>query len=413
EGLVAATLLKVNATMDALNRNIVRLLEFLQKEHSQLDVFTDDLRKALGQVDECLNKYVRMGGEHRIRTVGAGSQVTAAMPESSAQRRGERSTAEDVDIVDLTAGPHEGRTATLGTLGGANISSSMTGHWAESTIMFESMLHDDHWMALGVSHQTNLAWSAHAPQYNTPHSTPNALGHAAPDTMGSNVRSGANIIGSVSGLQAKFFKRGELLDDMRTPRKMPKNPRQQNSQHIPSSGAVIFPPFIHAGFKITRQMGFPLEAAQMMAYIFGECLNLDEKLFCRDDRQLDREAFSSLLPGNESSAYILELLALRTSWTQSQLQWCSVWSLPLIFLEFALTKDIDNDQLMDYFRGTWLPRPNALRYIYVQMKDVLEGMKECHYYLMVVDVSGRRMWIFDRFSTQETVMGRSKAVKSV
>ncbi|XLS77474.1 hypothetical protein HN51_061699 [Arachis hypogaea] len=267
------------------------------------------------------------------------------MPESSAQRRGERSTAADVDIVDLTLGPHEGRTARPESLGGANISSSMTGHWAESTIMFGSMLHNDHWMAPGVLHQTNLAWTAHAPQYNTPHSTPNALGHAAPDTMGSNVRSGANIIGSGSGLQAKFFKRGELPDDMRTPQKMPKNPRQQNSQHISSFGAVIFPPFIHAGFKKTRQMGFSLEAAQMIAYIFGECLNPDEKLFRRDDRQLDREAFFSVLPGNEPSAYILELLALRTSWTQSQLQRCSVWSLPLIFLvtfPYNLLPDADS-----------------------------------------------------------------------
>ncbi|XLR68924.1 hypothetical protein HN51_016007, partial [Arachis hypogaea] len=156
-------------------------------------------------------------------------------------------------------------------------------------------------------------------------------------------------------------------------------------------------------------------AAQMIAYIFSDCINPDEKLFCRDDRQLGREAFSSLLPGNEPSAYLLELLALRTSWTQSQLQRCSVWSLLLIFFgnEFALTEDIDDDHLMHYFRGTWLPCPNALRYIYVQMKDVLEGTKESHYYLMAVDVSSRRTWIFDSFPTQETVKGRISEVKSV
>ncbi|XLR31892.1 hypothetical protein S83_059792 [Arachis hypogaea] len=74
------------------------------------------------------------------------------MPESSAQRRGERSPAADIDIVDLIAGPRKGRMARPGSLGGANISSSMTGHWAESTIMFGSMLHDDHWMVPGVSH---------------------------------------------------------------------------------------------------------------------------------------------------------------------------------------------------------------------------------------------------------------------
>ncbi|XLS57368.1 hypothetical protein HN51_007123, partial [Arachis hypogaea] len=332
------------------------------KEHSQVDVFTDDLRKALGQVDECLNKYVRMGGEHGTRTVGAGSQVTVAIPESSTQRMGERSPAVDINIVDLTAGPRKGRMAKSGSLRGGNITSSMTGHWAESTIMFGSMLHDDHWMAPGVSHQTNLAWSAPAPQYNTPRSTPNALGHAGPDTIGSNVRSDANFIGSSSGFQGKFFKRGELPNDMRTPQRMPRNPRQQNSHHIPSSGAVAFLLFIHAGVKITRQMGFPLEAAQMIAYIFGDCMNPNEKLFCRDDRQLDREAFLSLLPVNKSSAYILELLALRTLWTQSQLQRCLIWSLPLIFLEFTLTKDIDDDHLIDYFCGTWLPRSNALRY---------------------------------------------------
>ncbi|XLU43648.1 hypothetical protein S245_038462, partial [Arachis hypogaea] len=148
-------------------------------------------------------------------------------------------------------------------------------------------------------------------------------------------------------------------------------------------------------------------AAQMIAYIFGECMNPNKKLFRRGDRQLDRESFSLLLPGNEPSAYIPELLALKTTWTQSQLQWCSVWSLPLIFSEFALTEDIDDNTLMDYFGGTWLPRPNGLRY------DVIEDMKETHYYLMAVEVSSRRMWIFDSFPIQDTIMARKFAVKSV
>ncbi|XLT44981.1 hypothetical protein HN873_037585 [Arachis hypogaea] len=150
EELVAAALLKVNAMIAALNRNIVRLLEFLKKEHSQVDVFTTDLRKALGQVDECLNKYVRTGGEPGTRTAVAGSQVIAAMPESSAQRRGEQSPAADIDIVDLTAGPREGRAARPGSGGGANINTSMTGHWTDNTIMFGSMFHNDLCMASGV-----------------------------------------------------------------------------------------------------------------------------------------------------------------------------------------------------------------------------------------------------------------------
>ncbi|KAL4358948.1 hypothetical protein AHAS_Ahas08G0028400 [Arachis hypogaea] len=47
------------------------------------------------------------------------------------------------------------------------------------------------------------------------------------------------------------------------------------------------------------------------------------------------------------------------------------------------------------------------------MKDVLKGTKKSHYYLMAVDVSSRRTWIFDSFPTQETIKGRISAVKSV
>ncbi|KAL4358949.1 hypothetical protein AHAS_Ahas08G0028500 [Arachis hypogaea] len=131
---------------------------------------------------------------------------------------------------------------------------------------------------------------------------------------------------------------GKVFQKRRTPRRhenTPENAMKPKIAEQPTQSviwAVTFLPFIHASVKITRHMGFPLQAAQMITYIFNDCMNPDEKLFCRDDQQLDLEAFSSLLHGNERSSYILELLALRTSCTQSQLQRCSVWSLPLIFL---------------------------------------------------------------------------------
>ncbi|MED6194957.1 hypothetical protein PIB30_033482 [Stylosanthes scabra] len=96
-------------------------------------------------------------------------------------------------------------------------------------------------------------------------------------------------------------------------------------------------------------------------------------------------------------------MAHRTSWTQSQLPECSVWSLPLSFSELVLDGNVDYSHLISFFARGYVPHPNGLRYIYVQMKDVDQVEKQRHLYLMAtaldhilktkfseVDLLGRR-----------------------
>ncbi|MED6203831.1 hypothetical protein PIB30_003120 [Stylosanthes scabra] len=64
------------------------------------------------------------------------------------------------------------------------------------------------------------------------------------------------------------------------------------------------------------------------------------------------------------------------------------------------------EDLFNMFKDEWLPKPNALRYIYVQMKEVLHPSKETHVYLMVADLTKSKVWIFDSFPSQENAKTR-------
>ncbi|MED6167878.1 hypothetical protein PIB30_006849 [Stylosanthes scabra] len=138
---------------------------------------------------------------------------------------------------------------------------------------------------------------------------------------------------------------------------------------------------------------------------------------CREDEEGRQDAVTSprlilfakvfwfryyIVPSGELLNHAI-VMAYRTSWTQSQCQERTVWSFPLHFSEFVHNPDVDDSQLIDFFRRDWFPHPNALKYvrpisfsydnvlleigipcllstslqqIYVQMKDSLMGKSE-------------------------------------
>ncbi|MED6222470.1 hypothetical protein PIB30_064771 [Stylosanthes scabra] len=85
--------------------------------------------------------------------------------------------------------------------------------------------------------------------------------------------------------------------------------------------------FIRCKFKIAEKYKYSHKQAEVVAFIFGEKKEPHEVLFKRGTRQMDREEFSTVLPGNEPSDYVMELMAYRNAWIQFQLQKTSYRSL--------------------------------------------------------------------------------------
>ncbi|XLR06640.1 hypothetical protein S83_034578 [Arachis hypogaea] len=224
-------------------------------------------------------------------------------------------------------------------------------------------------------------------------------------------------------------------EEMKKFGKMRREPRESTSPMSSTTVGVTFPSFIRAKFKINKGMKYCIDEVQSIAYIFGESMNPSEILFKRGDMKPEREDFYCLQPGQEPSAYVMQLMAYKTSWTQSQLQQRTVWSLPLHFSvsiptwwlaivikllicprscfstllsirlqEFVLDPDIDDSQVAAFFFRDWLPRPAALRYIYVQMADKVDVTGEDHFYLVVVDINGGKMWLIDCYPTDDSII---------
>ncbi|KAL4315045.1 hypothetical protein AHAS_Ahas15G0145800 [Arachis hypogaea] len=99
--------------------------------------------------------------------------------------------------------------------------------------------------------------------------------------------------------------------------------------------------------------------------------------------------------------------------TQSQLQQRTVWSLPLSFLEFALNPNISDVQIEALVSRDWLPAPNMLKYVYVQIKDSLKLDGEDHFYLMVVNIQRGKIWLLDSYPIDDTMIRRKYAPKVV
>ncbi|MED6106633.1 hypothetical protein PIB30_006260 [Stylosanthes scabra] len=146
---------------------------------------------------------------------------------------------------------------------------------------------------------------------------------------------------------------------------------------------TVFPPFIRCRFKILEKYKYSQDQAESVTYIFGEKKDLHEVLFNRGTRQMDREDFGTLLPGNEPSDYLMELMAFKIAWIQNQLNETTFWSLPVIFS------------------------------IYVQMKELLQSSKEPHLYLIVVDIPKTKIWIFDSFPSHDAAKSRIYAATTV
>ncbi|MED6146735.1 hypothetical protein PIB30_037458 [Stylosanthes scabra] len=398
---VAAALKALNTTLE---RHTQAQLALVNVTKTQLEVVAEmgnDVRSSVKIVEACLEAFVRpktpskeVVTEHVGVAVETLKEVTPTTTPSN-----------NVQVVDLCGGPASENTEPA--IGNAEAhpknSPGPISEWLDDTIMMGPVVDLDDVVASspGAATMENVS---------VPPSIRRRLQVRLGDSAGGEE--------TLSALRTKAGSKGKMIEqspeEAKRSGKLRRSARETTIQlYGYKKVGVVFPSHIRCKFKLLEKHKYSLGEAQMIAYIFADRRNQSEVLFKRDTRKMDREDFATLLLGNEPSDYIMELMAYRTSWTQMQILQKILWSLPIMFSDFVLGGELSLDDLFSFFKDEWLPTPTALKYIYVQMKEVLQPSKESHLYLMVVDIPKTKIWIFDSFTSNESAQGRIDAATSL
>ncbi|MED6118534.1 hypothetical protein PIB30_003750 [Stylosanthes scabra] len=358
--------------MGVTSEGVTAIINGVQKEAGALGEMAAALREMAAELRNCSNLVfvcieVFLGGD--------GSKDVGSAPSQN-----------NVHVVDLFGGPNSNNVGTAGGPGDAALSfpPGLISEWMNDTIMMGNMIH------------VNSEGGGHVPVNPNP-------------TLAKG--SSFEEVSLPPSVRGKMQMR--LGEDRSADRSQPGGRRRSSREptwevYGKKTVGVTFP-----SFKLTERYKYSLETAQTIAYIFADKLNAHEFLFKRGHRQMDREDFVTLLPGNEPVDYVMELMAFKTAWPMSQIQARTLWSLPSLFSDFVLGGDVTLEELFSLFKDEWLPKPTGLKYIYVQMKEVLYPSKETNLYLMVVDIPNQKTWLFDNFPTNDPTKTRIYAATAV
>ncbi|MED6121178.1 hypothetical protein PIB30_027787 [Stylosanthes scabra] len=393
----------LNTTMLGLSQNLVRVAEVHEQGNNNAGTVAEEIKKA-------------------VIFFGVMFALAGKKPATGSQKTGLEAnvSGDSVEMIVLDDPkddyvPMKAPSAPTSTHSSVNpeteqILNKLREGWDDETVLLGSMIRQEHGLSGGQNSLGShgfVGGSSSGSGYN---------GFIPPQIQSK--YSGLNTVAASRSLLGTPSASKKLRivepspEEAKRSRRMRKAPRQPRRGGGPSNIPMVFPPYIHSEFKITRAMGYTLEEAQAAAYIFGRSMNGGEVLFRRGDRKLQREDFRCLKPGNEPSDYILDLMAYKTSWTQAQMTERTTWSLPSLFSELILDPDFDVEYVIDYFQEDYLPRLTQLKYIYVQMKDILPS-REKHHYLMAVDIPNGNIWLFDPNPDMPFVMGRKHAAQKV
>ncbi|MED6197424.1 hypothetical protein PIB30_056403 [Stylosanthes scabra] len=366
---ILAAVEKLNDNPGQANKNMINILKVHETESNQIEEASGHVKQGMNLLNEVVDWVVRK----RCKTVSPGillgSDVTS--PVKGSQRD---------SMKDAHA---RGKGKKVMGVQSTATHTNVVGNSNDTTIMFEPMLHDDMCRNIQTTTATKVT-----------------------------VRKPSQLSAFASPSERDIPRLGERPSDLRTPGKLRRLPREQRPRMSNLETGFTLPPFIRSCLPITPKMDLSYAEMQYVAYIFGESLNPNEVLFRRGEWKLEREEFNCLHPGKEPSTYILDLMAYKTTWTQPQLSKTEVWSLPLLFSDLCVTPGFEMDDIIQHFSYDWLPTPDGLKYVYVQMKDVIQPDVN-HYYLMVVDITRTKIHIFDCFPNEAFEQRRKDAAKDV
>ncbi|MED6168515.1 hypothetical protein PIB30_012242 [Stylosanthes scabra] len=282
----------------------------VQKEAGALGKMAAALREIAPELRNCSN-LVSVGGAG----AGDGSKDVGSAPSQN-----------NIHVVDLSGGPNSDNVGTAGWPQDAALSFplGLISKWMNDTIMMGNMIHVDNEGGghVLVNPNPTLAEGSSFGEVSLP--------------LSMRLGEDCSADGSQPGGRRRSGLKGKLIEQ--SPEEAKRSGKLRRSSREPTwevygtkTVGVTFPSFIKCKFKLTERYKYILETSQTIAYIFANKLNAHEVLFKRGHRQMDREDFATLLPGNEPSDYVMELMAFKIAWTMSQIQARTLWSLPSLF----------------------------------------------------------------------------------
>ncbi|KAL5190833.1 hypothetical protein HKD37_04G010190 [Glycine soja] len=159
-------------------------------------------------------------------------------------------------------------------------------------------------------------------------------------------------------------------------------------------------------FKPTVDMNLNFEETQVCAYVFNPKVDPsgNEILFGLGNNLGTRAHFQSLCPNKPIREEIILFMALKVAYSQLY-RTRSVWCMPPAFVVDVID-GTPVETVMLHYGKDWMPLFANLKLIYI---PILENMD--HWYLMVIDLAGKKIYHLDCDLTSQTTYDRKDHIK--
>ncbi|KAJ1391548.1 Ulp1 protease family, C-terminal catalytic domain [Sesbania bispinosa] len=170
---------------------------------------------------------------------------------------------------------------------------------------------------------------------------------------------------------------------------------------------LTLPKEIKTKFPTKKSMRLDEFKLRVCAFVFHPDKDPREVIFRMGEMVGTREDFECLCPNKKIENKIFTMLAMKATWTQHHITNKTVWSLPPSFVEDILLGHTIEDLLTTY-ADYWMKPFEALKYIYVPMKDATSN-----WYLMVISLNERALYHLSSIQDPTLLDERAHIMKNV
>ncbi|XP_057433863.1 uncharacterized protein LOC130726581 isoform X2 [Lotus japonicus] len=169
----------------------------------------------------------------------------------------------------------------------------------------------------------------------------------------------------------------------------------------------ILPQSVLTKFRPKPEMLLSKSQLQMSAYLFHPDKDIEEPLLRMGTTVVARKDFDSLMSGCPVTEWIMTLITMKITYSQSDSLDETVWCLPPSFaVDVSLGKT--SDELCLKYSTPWILPYDTLKYVYIPiMNDV------CHWFLMVINIEQHVVYQFDSHLNVEDIAGRYGTINTL
>lgn len=183
-------------------------------------------------------------------------------------------------------------------------------------------------------------------------------------------------------------------------------PKPFRPHQFKSSGAIL-PKYMKCSFRPTIDMRLTQDEAKVCGYVFRDDYQTNELVFSMGNAIFIRSEFQCLAPGGYVGRQIITMMAMKITWAQKRAVNQSVWCLPYSFAN-DVQMGFSAEKLEAIYAHDWMPAFRSLKLIYVPIVDEIG-----HWFLMVVAVEDRKLYLLDSHLVATKVDERHRLLKKI